>query len=242
MSASGSRLEATHLSAGYGANLVVQDVSFAATAAEVVTIVGPNGAGKSTFLKALMGFLDRQAGEVTLDGTDIGRARPFERVVRGLGYVPQLSNVFGALSVQENLAMGGYRLERSELRRHMEAQLALFPQLGERRRQLARTLSGGERQMLAMARALMTEPKFLLLDEPSAALSPAMAETVFQRIEEVHARRIGIILVEQDVFRALEISDRGYVLANGRNVFDGEATALMQDERMREAYLGEDPT
>ncbi len=224
--------------AGYGEAQILHGVNLHADEGEIVTIIGPNGAGKSTLLKVIMGYLIPTQGQVTLAGRDVTRLRPDQRVHTGLAYVPQLENVFPSLTVTENLRMGGYALGRAELRRRIEARLEQFPRLAERRQQRVATMSGGERQMLAMARALMTEPRLLLLDEPSAALSPAMVGQVFETIAEVNRQGRTIVIVEQEAQIALEASDRGYVLADGANVLDDRADRILRDEKVREAYLG----
>jgi len=205
---------------------------------EIVTIIGPNGAGKSTLLKTIMGYLLPTQGKILFRGEEVTRLRPYEKVKKGIGYVPQLDNVFPSLTVEETLEMGGYIEDSRLVRKRISEIYELFPILKERRRQRVRTMSGGERQMLAMGRALMTEPKLLLLDEPSAGLAPKVADSVFEKIREIHQQGTAIVIVEQDAFRSLEISDRGYVLAMGRNEFEGEADEILSDERIRRAYLG----
>lgn len=231
-------LEVTECDAGYGAAEILHGVEMAVSTGEVITIIGPNGAGKSTLLKVLMGFLIPSRGCVTLDGRDITKLRADQRILEGIAYVPQLDNVFPNLTVTENLRMGGYSLSRGEARRRSAARLEQFPRLGERKHQKAHNLSGGERQMLAMARALMTEPRLLLLDEPSAALAPALVQQVFNTIADINAQGCTIVIVEQEAQIALEASDRGYVLADGRNVVDDRADRILEDKTVREAYLG----
>ncbi len=227
-----------NISAGYGDTEILHNVHLQAGATDVVTIIGPNGAGKSTLLKALLGYLRPTTGRILFDEADITDLRADQRVRRGISYVPQLDNVFPSLNGEENLIMGGYSLSKKECRQQIEKLYSLFPRLAERKKQRVRTMSGGERQMLAMARALMTEPKLVLLDEPSAALSPGMADQVFQKVEEIRDQGKAIIIVEQDAQRSLSISNRGYVLANGENVFEGPASEILNDEKMKEAYLG----
>ncbi len=231
-------VEVDQLTCGYGETQVLTDVDLYADKQEIVTIIGPNGAGKSTLLKAVMGYLFPTDGQIRFQGQDVSTLRPDQRVVQGIAYVPQLDNVFPALTVEENLRMGGYTLSKGTLKRRMEAQYDGFPRLAERRKQRVKTMSGGERQMLAMARALMTEPDLLMLDEPSAALSPQMADEVFQKVQSINAQGRTILIVEQEAQHSLEISDRGYVLADGRNAFDGKARDILNDEKIREAYLG----
>ena len=231
-------VEVDQLTCGYGETQVLTDVDLHADKQEIVTIIGPNGAGKSTLLKAVMGYLFPISGQIRFQGQDVSGLRPDQRVVQGIAYVPQLDNVFPSLTVEENLRMGGYTLAKGTLKQRMDAQYAGFPRLAERRRQRVKTMSGGERQMLAMARALMTEPDLLMLDEPSAALSPQMADEVFQKVQSINAQGRTILIVEQEAQHSLEISDRGYVLADGRNAFDGKARDILNDEKIREAYLG----
>jgi len=226
------------LHAGYGDAEILHGVGLELKEPAIVTIIGPNGAGKSTLLKAIMGFLKPKKGSIHFDGIDITCLRPDERVARGIAYVPQLENVFPSLTVEENLRMGGFIVPRAQVRPRMEALYEQFPRLAQRRKQCVGTMSGGERQMLALARALMTDPKLLLLDEPSAALSPKMAGEVFDTVVDIFKQGRGIVIVEQEAHRSLEISHRGYVLANGRNAFEGPANSILTDEKIREAYLG----
>ncbi len=223
---------------GYGTNEILHGISVTLGEREVVTILGPNGAGKSTLLKAIMGYVIPTAGTVTLRGEDVTRLRPDQRVRKRVAFVPQLDNVFPSLNVTENLTMGGYALPGSALADAVARAFAAYPRLAERRRQLARTLSGGERQMLAMARALMTDPEVLLLDEPSAALSPRLAGEVFDQIAEIRAGGRAVMIVEQEAQRSLEISDRAYVLVDGRNAFESAAKTILDDPRMRSLFLG----
>src|SRR5690625_2998250 len=197
------------LCAGYGDSEILHDVDLRVAEGELTTIIGPNGAGKSTLLKSVMGYLIPTAGSVRCAGEDITRLRPHERVEKGVAFVPQLANVFPSLTTEENLIMGGYTLGKPETRRRIEQQYAEFPRLAERRKQRVRTMSGGERQMLALARALMTDPRLLLLDEPSAALSPRIAAEVFEKVKEINSKGRTILIVEQNADRSLAISDRG---------------------------------
>lgn len=231
-------LEVNSCHAGYGEAEILHGVNLHVERDEIVTIIGPNGAGKSTLIKLVMGFLEPTQGEVLFDGRDIRGLRTDERVSAGIAYVPQLDNVFPSLTVVENLRMGGYLLPPAETRRRIETQLEQFPRLAERRDQRVSTMSGGERQMLAMARALMTEPALLLLDEPSAALSPALVDQVFETVVEINRQGRTILIVEQDARIALAHSNRAYVLADGRNMVDDRADRILADEKVREAYLG----
>lgn len=224
--------------AGYGEAEILHDISVSVAAKEVVTIIGPNGAGKSTLLKALMGYLVPRKGSISFDGQDITGMPTNQRIRAGIAYVPQLENVFPSLSVEENLRMGAYTLPKKMIKDRAEAQYERFPRLKERRRQKAQTMSGGERQMLAMARALMTEPKMLLLDEPSAALSPALVEQVFEKVSEIRGQGRTVLIVEQNAEASLQISDRCMVLVDGQNSFEDSADHVLSDNKLREAYLG----
>ncbi len=204
---------------------------------ELVGIVGPNGAGKSTMLKALFGLIPVRDGQVLLEGEDITSLKAHELVERGVGYVPQVGNVFPALSVEENLEMGVF-LRPAKTKERIQAVTGMFPRLGERLRQRAGSLSGGERQMLALARALMMEPKVLLLDEPSAGLSPALQDQVFIRTKQINNTGVSVIMVEQNARRCLQICDRGYVLDQGRNAYTDTGEALLRDPKVIELYLG----
>ena len=232
-------LVAHHLQAGYRPGLpIVHDVSLAVAPGEVVTVIGPNGAGKSTFLKALAGLTLVEGGTVTLDGAGIA-GLPAPAIVRsGIGFVPQTGNVFAGLSVQENLVVGGHTLARADLRRGLERVYARFPVLAERRAAPGRVLSGGQRQMLALGRALMTEPRLLMLDEPTAGLAPRAVAEVFADLRRFAADGTAVLLVEQNAKAALAVSDRGYVLVQGRNHLEGRAGDLLADPAVGEAFLG----
>ncbi|WP_128376383.1 ABC transporter ATP-binding protein [Streptomyces cavernae] len=204
---------------------------------ELVGVIGPNGAGKSTLIKAVFGLLRVRGGTVRLLGEDVTGRPAHEQVRRGVGYVPQLQNVFPTLTVEENLRMGIY-LRPKEYARRSAAMAELFPVLATRRKQKAGAMSGGERQMLAMARALMTEPRLLLLDEPSAGLSPVHQDHVFDRVKEINGAGVAVLMVEQNARRCLQICDRGYVLDQGRNAYTGTGERLLHDEKVIELYLG----
>ena len=238
----GRVLVASDLRAGYGEIDVLQHVSMEVRRAELVSLIGPNGAGKSTVLKTVMGFLRPREGRVLFDGQDITGWRPDQVVRRGLAYVPQGRIVFQQMSVQENLEMGAFTVEDgARVRAAMERVLALFPRLAERRTQRAGTMSGGEQQMLAIGRALMIEPTALLLDEPSLGLSPMFVDLIFEKIAELRAAGMTLLMVEQNAARALELSDRGYVLELGRNRFEGPGPELLADPHVRHLYLGAEP-
>ena len=230
-------LETEGIVAGYVPEVdILNDVSVKVREGEIVTVIGPNGAGKSTLIKTIFGLLRPREGRVVFKGEDITALKPHNCTRRGLSYVPQLENVFQSLTVEENLEMGS--LDRSRTSEQMDRMYELFPRLGERRRQAAGTMSGGERQMVAMARALMPEPRLLLLDEPSAGLAPAFVEATFEQIEQVNKSGVTIVMVEQNARRALSMSDRGYVLDLGTNRFEGPGRELLEDPKVAELYLG----
>ena len=232
-------LEASNVVSGYGKTDILHGVSITVEKDEIVTIIGPNGAGKSTLFKTIMGYLIPRTGTVLFGGEDVTRLAPNRKVEKGIAYVPQLENIFPSLTIQENLEMGGYSKDSETLMKGIESAFETFPILGRRRRQRAKSLSGGERQMLAMSMALMTEPELLLLDEPSAGLSPKITGEVFNQIKRLHQEGIGILIIEQDAYGSLSISDRGYVLAMGENYFDGSADTILSNEQIREAFLGD---
>ena len=219
---------------------MVQGVSLALARGEIVAVVGPNGSGKSTVLKAIMGLAALFEGRVTLEGRDVTHANPEEKARLGLGYVPQVENTFPDLTVLENLEMGAYAVASSEERRDDLARMfALFPILSERKRQPASTLSGGERQMLAIARALMARPRVLLLDEPTAALAPRMVGELFRRIKEIRDSGVPILLVEQHAKGALQLADRGYVLVAGQRAMEGRGADILANEDLKRVFLGQ---
>lgn len=230
-------LEARELYGGYGGNDILKGVSLRVEADEVVVIVGPNGAGKSTAMKAVFGLLNIRQGQVLYRGENITNAKPEQMVRRGVAYVPQESNIFPSLSVQENLEMGAY-LMKGDLKPRLERVYHLFPRLGERKRQPTGQMSGGERQMVAMGRALMIDPSLLMLDEPTAGLSPKLIDETFVRIQEINAEGIGVLMVEQNAKQALAIASRGYVLATGTNRHEDSGAALLADPNVAEMFLG----
>lgn len=233
-----SLLEVSNVVSGYGSTDVLHGVSVNVDQNEIVTIIGPNGAGKSTLFKTIMGYLIPSTGNISFLGEDVTKLEPNKKVEKGLAYVPQLENIFPSLSIRENLEMGGYSKDIEAIKKGIERAYGAFPILKDRRNQRARTLSGGQRQMLALSMALMTQPALLLLDEPSAGLAPKVAEEVFNQINILHKEGIGIMIIEQDAHRSLSISDRGYVLTMGQNHFDGSADKILGDEQIREAFLG----
>jgi branched-chain amino acid transport system ATP-binding protein len=230
------------LVAGYVRGLpIVHGVSISVAPREVVTIIGPNGAGKSTLLKAIVGLVGVEGGKVTLAGKDI-TALPTHEVVRhGVGFVPQTGNVFTTLTIAENLRAGAYLLHgqrKALLDERVARAYAMFPILGDKRHERARTLSGGQRQMLAMARAMMTEPTLMVLDEPTAGLSPLLVDEVFTRVRGLAEQGVAVLMVEQNAKGALRRSDRGYVLAEGHNRVEGEAASLLANPEVSAAFLG----
>jgi neutral amino acid transport system ATP-binding protein len=226
-----------NLVAGYVPEVdILNGVSIKVGEGEIVTVIGPNGAGKSTLIKTIFGLLRPRGGLVQLRGEDITGLRPHSITRRGMSYVPQLDNVFESLSVEENLQMGS--LDGSQTAKRTEVMYELFPRLGERRGQAAGTMSGGERQMVAMARALMPEPQVLLLDEPSAGLAPAFVDAIFERVEQINRHGVTVVMVEQNARRALAMSDRGYVLDLGQDRFEGPGRQLLSDPKVAELYLG----
>jgi len=231
-------LEVDGLHAGYGDALVLHGVSLRAEAGQLVSVVGPNGAGKSTLLKAIYGLVPPRAGSVRVAGEEIAGVRPDRLTRRGLNLVPQIDNVFPSLTVSENLKVGALGAPRADRRDALERVHGLFPLLRERPRQRAGTLSGGQRKLLALARALVTAPRLLLLDEPSAGLAPQAAEEVFAKLGEINAVGIGIVIVEQNARRALALADTGYVLDMGRNAFTGPGIDLLHDPNVARLYLG----
>jgi branched-chain amino acid transport system ATP-binding protein len=236
--AEGALLRVDELTAGYvpGVN-ILDGTDLYAREGELVGIIGPNGAGKSTLVKALFGLVGCRGGQITLRGEDITGLRAHQLVARGVGYVPQTNNIFPSLTIEENLQMGLYQNPK-RFKERFDAVADLFPALAERRKQRAGSLSGGERQMVAMARALMPEPSLLLLDEPSAGLSPKLQDQVFIRAQQVNRAGVTVVMVEQNARRCLQICDRGYVLDQGRNAYTGAGNELMNDPKVIELYLG----
>jgi branched-chain amino acid transport system ATP-binding protein len=232
-------LEIDGLVAGYSPEVdILKGVSITVSDGEIVTVVGPNGAGKSTLMKSAFGLVKAKAGRVVLRGQAINDKRPNEIARLGMGYVPQRENVFESMTVIENLELGALARPGTQVGARIEELLALFPRLGERRRQVVGTMSGGERQMVAMARALMPKPDMLLLDEPSAGLAPLFVDAMFEQVEAINRASVTILMVEQNARRALELSHRGYVLDLGRNQFEGKGADLLNDPRLAELYLG----
>jgi ABC-type branched-subunit amino acid transport system ATPase component len=232
-------LRAEAMTAGYGKMPILHEVSLIIAPGELVAVIGPNGAGKSTTFKVIVGFLKPTQGRVLFDGDDITGLRPDQVLRRGLAYVPQGRIVFPQMTVLENLEMGGYT-ERNpvRIREALERVYALFPILAERRHQKAGTMSGGEQQMVAIGRALMTTPKLVLLDEPSLGLSPKYVSLIFEKLVEMKRAGYTLMLVEQNAAKALSVADRGYVLELGRNRIEGSGRSLLEDPEVKRLYLG----
>ena len=232
-------LEVGNVTAFYGDLQALFDISLQVNAGEIVTLIGANGAGKTTILRVISGMKPPAGGSVRFSGQDVSRVPAHEMVARGVSHVPEGRQVFPFMTVKENLSLGAYTPRaRGNVKRLMEEQLALFPRLAERMEQLAGTLSGGEQQMVAIARGLMAQPTLLLLDEPSLGLAPKIVEEVFEKIQEVRRTGITMLIVEQNVVSALSISDRGYVVQNGAVILADEARHLLSNEMVRAAYLG----
>ncbi|MBR41593.1 MAG: ABC transporter ATP-binding protein [Acidiferrobacter sp.] len=232
-----SFLQGEGLYGGYGGADILHGCSIGVNKGEVAVVVGPNGAGKSTAMKAMFGLLDIREGSVELDGQEISRLPPQERVGLGMGFVPQNANVFTSMTVEENLEMGAF-IRKDDFRPTMEQVFSLFPVLGEKRSQPAGELSGGQRQQVAVGRALMTQPSVLMLDEPTAGVSPIVMDELFDRIIEIAKTGIAILMVEQNARQALEIADRGFVLVQGQNRYTDTGEALLADPEVRKSFLG----
>jgi ABC-type branched-subunit amino acid transport system ATPase component len=222
---------------GYGEMEVLRNVSLEVGENEIVSIIGPNGAGKSTVMKAVFGLLKPWSGSIKFQGDDIGGLSPDRIVHKGMCYVPQVDNIFPSLTVEENLEMGAFILN-GPLKERKERVYQLFPRLAERRRQRAGKMSGGERQMVAMGRALMLDPKLIMLDEPSAGLAPLLVDMIFEKIKDINTSGVAVLMVEQNARKSLELAHRGYVLANGENRIDGPGSELLNDPEVAHLYLG----
>jgi ABC-type branched-subunit amino acid transport system ATPase component len=236
-SADGALLDVSGVVAGYGAADVLHDVSLRVGRDELVAIVGPNGAGKSTLVKVVAGLLPPKRGSITFDGHPVVGQPPEALVRMGMAYLPQLDNVFRTMTVQENLELGGH-MDRRRRRGKVDRILQLFPRLAGLRKEVAGNLSGGERQMLALGRTLMLEPHLLILDEPSAALAPSVAEAVFAKVVQLKEAGVALCVVEQNVERVLRVADRAYVLAAGENRFEGRGPEVLADPEIARLYLG----
>ena len=231
-------LDVKGMSGGYGSVQILYGVDLYVDEGEFVTIIGPNGCGKSTFIKTLFGIATYYSGDVTYGGESIEKMRTDQLVNKGIAYVPQVNNVFPTLSVEENLQMGGNALPNRVLKERIERALTMFPDLRSREHDLAASLSGGERQMLAISRALISDPSFLLLDEPTAALSPLYQQQIIERIDNLRKEGITVLIVEQNARLSLARSDRGYIFANGKVVHTGDADFILNDPEIGEYFLG----
>lgn len=230
-------LEVRNLTSGYGETDILQEVSIQLHEKEIISIIGPNGAGKSTLLKTIFGILKPRQGFVRLQDEEITGLSPDRIVRKGMSYVPQIDNVFPSLTIQENLEMGAF-VRTDDYRYRLREVYELFPILKERSTQKVGSLSGGQRQMVAMGRALMLDPKVLLLDEPSASLAPLLVEMIFEKIVDINKTGVAIVVVEQNARETLKISDRGYVLAMGQKVFEDTGKAILENEEVGKLYLG----
>ena len=230
-------LSAENMLGGYGETTILNNCSISVKKGEIAVIVGPNGAGKSTAMKAIFGMLDLRAGNIIFDGKDISDLKPQERVRSGMGFVPQTHNVFTSMTVMENLEIGGFT-NQENLSKNISEVFKLFPVLEEKQKQLVGELSGGQRQQVAVGRALMTNPKLLMLDEPTAGVSPLVVQELFEKITSIARTGIAILMVEQNARQALEIADNGFVLVQGENKYTDKGSKLLSNKEVRKAFLG----
>ena len=230
-------LSGQNITCGYNSIDIVFDCNIGVNKGEIASIVGPNGAGKSTVMKSLFGLIGIKKGKVLLDGENITNMLPQQRVLKGMGFVPQTNNIFPSLSVQENLEMGAF-IKKSDPENMLDYIYGIFPILHDKKHQQAGELSGGQRQQVAVGRALMTNPKVLMLDEPSAGVSPIVMEGIFNKIQEIAKQGTAILMVEQNAKQALEISDLGFVLNQGRNLFTNTGKSLLDNKEVRKSFLG----
>ncbi len=228
---------AEKITGGYGGVNIIEECSFNVNQGEIVSILGPNGAGKSTAMKAMLGILNLYEGKILFDDQDITKLKTQDRIKLGISFVPQIKNIFTELTVQENLEMGAF-LAESNIESKVEEMFDLFPIIKEKKDQIAGELSGGQRQQVAIGRALMTNPKVLMLDEPTAGVSPIIMDELFQHIINIKKQNIAILMVEQNARQALEISDRGYILVSGKNAYEGKGEYLLNDSEIKKAFLG----
>jgi len=231
-------LTLTDVTAGYGALQILQGVSMTVAQGEIVALLGANGAGKTTTLRVISGLVNARSGSVTFDGEDVTSTRSDKRVAMGLVQVAEGRELFGVLTVEENLAMGAWTTNKAERKEALEQVFELFPILAERKNQNAETMSGGQQQMLAIGRGLMARPKLLMLDEPSIGLAPKLVGQVLEAVQKIRDSGVTVLIVEQNAAATLAISDRAYVIENGAIAFEGKGTHLLDDERVRQAYLG----
>ena len=230
-------LDGENITCGYGSVDILSNCSVGVKKGEISSIVGPNGAGKSTAMKALFGLLPIKQGKVILDGEDITNLLPQQRVLKGMGFVPQTNNIFPSLTVKENLEMGAF-IEQNDCTKMLEYIYELFPILKDKKNQLAGELSGGQRQQVAVGRALMTKPKVLMLDEPSAGVSPIVMDGLFNKVNEIANNGTAVLMVEQNAKQALKISNLGFVLNQGKNLFTDIGSSLLENKEVRQAFLG----
>jgi branched-chain amino acid transport system ATP-binding protein len=222
---------------GYGSANILNDCTISVKKGEIAVVVGPNGAGKSTAMKAIFGMINLKEGQIKIDGENVTKLAPQERVLKGMGFVPQSNNVFTTMTVEENLEMGGY-IRRDDLDETISQVYALFPVLKDKRFQPAGELSGGQRQQVAVGRALMTNPRVLMLDEPTAGVSPIVMDELFDKVIEIAETGVAILMVEQNARQALEIADKGFVLVQGENKYTDTGKALLENDDVRKAFLG----
>ena len=230
-------LNATEMLGGYGETTILNSCTISVNKGEIAVIVGPNGAGKSTAMRAIFGMLRLKKGQIMFDNQDITNLKPQERVGLGMGFVPQTNNVFNSMTVLENLEMGGF-LKNKDIDKNIQDIFSLFPILHEKRSQTLNELSGGQRQQVAVGRALMTNPKLLMLDEPTAGVSPIVVKELFQKITEISSKGIAILMVEQNAKQALAIANKGFVLVQGENKYTDKGSSLLKNKEVRKAFLG----